>query len=73
MLNARRFAQAAPLSNGKVLVMGGQNYSVTLAAAETYDPATDKWWPTQASSWRAPTCRDTNGHFAALHAVRVMR
>ena len=50
MANARRFAQAALLSTGKVLVVGGQNYNATLAGAEVYDPTSNSWSTTGSMS-----------------------
>ncbi|MEP7271627.1 MAG: kelch repeat-containing protein [Acidobacteriota bacterium] len=41
---ARPFHKAAMLSNGKVLVMGGSNFTSTIyEGAELYDPATGQW------------------------------
>jgi len=38
------------LTTGKVLVAGGQNYAATLAAADVYDPATNRWSATGSMS-----------------------
>jgi hypothetical protein len=51
MITGRRYAQAALLTNGKALVMGGQATSgSTLASAELYDPALKTWSATRAMS-----------------------
>jgi hypothetical protein len=47
MNSPRRFHSATLLSNGKVLVAGGQANGVTpVSSAELFDPATGKWAPT---------------------------
>jgi hypothetical protein len=48
-MSTPRFGHGAVLlSNGKVLVVGGESgkYNGTLSSAEIYDPATGKWTPT---------------------------
>src|SRR4029450_10293661 len=48
LATARRLATATLLSNGKVLVAGGETnngggFPVMVASAELYDPATNSW------------------------------
>src|SRR5882672_5155167 len=45
MANGRQYHTATLLSNGKVLVAGGQNAGY-LSSVELYDPASGKWAPT---------------------------
>jgi N-acetylneuraminic acid mutarotase len=54
---AREFHMAVLLSNGKVLVMGGENLGADgrlhdLTSAEIYDPATGQW--TETGSMNSP-------------------
>src|SRR5437773_4373043 len=46
LVTARYFHTATLLPNGKVLVAGGLDSSVSLASAELYDPATVTWTAT---------------------------
>src|SRR4029079_17758115 len=46
VVTARRGHTAMVLSDGKVLVAGGVNGSVTLASGELYDPESGTWTPT---------------------------
>ncbi|MCU1239050.1 MAG: Ig-like domain (Group 3) [Candidatus Solibacter sp.] len=43
MLEPRADAACAPLSNGQILVLGGNGAKGALASAELYDPAADRW------------------------------
>jgi hypothetical protein len=49
MGTARRWACAARLASGEVLVAGGDNPDGILATAEVYDPVADAWTPTTGS------------------------
>jgi hypothetical protein len=54
---AREFHMVVLLSNGKVLVMGGENLGADgrlhgLSSAELYDPTTEKW--TETGSMNSP-------------------
>jgi len=58
----RQHHTATLLANGKVLVVGGDNYfgGVLPTTAEVYDPATEKWSPT------LPLVSGRREHIAAL-------
>ena len=43
MNTVREFSTASVLSNGKVLVTGGDNGSVAMNSAALYDPSTGNW------------------------------
>jgi len=46
MNNPRVWPSATVLSNGKVLLAGGDNYNGVLSSCELFDPATGTWTPT---------------------------
>ena len=48
LATARAFYSATLLTNGKVLVAGGDAYDSTLRSCELYDPATGEWSETGA-------------------------
>ncbi len=43
MNNAREYHTASILTNGKVLVTGGNSSNVSINSAELYDPSTGNW------------------------------
>ena len=43
MIDARYMHTASVLTNGKVLITGGDNGDVSLKTAELYDPLTETW------------------------------
>jgi hypothetical protein len=50
LTDRRRNHTATLLPNGKVLVVGGNQFAFDLASAELYDPATGTWTPTGSLS-----------------------
>jgi N-acetylneuraminic acid mutarotase len=58
----RRYHTATLLTNGRILVAGGNDTSNTLASAEIYDPATGQWSATGAMT------DDRESHTATLLA-----
>jgi serine/threonine protein kinase len=60
MATARYFHTATLLSDGRVLIVGGENGSSIIAAAELYDPKTGRFSPT------GPTTTPRGKHTATL-------
>ena len=51
-MNLPRWTHSAiVLSNGKVMIFGGQSYSAWIQSTETYDPATGLWSPTNSEPY----------------------
>lgn len=57
MHQARRYHAASPLSDGRVLVVGGTSSNTDLASAEIYDPTSNTW--STAAALSQPRLRST--------------